>query len=156
MTQKKVCGQRKRLENLESPLSLHQKLQLNGPVFGWSIIKFHNITKKIANRRQRTYSKTGKKYLRDMVSLDPILYQRTRGKNALKCYHAFIKGVHKLTFCPRTIPHTERSLKNTVTMIKEKLIPNITGRGQYTAADSLNKGGSNILTPDDRSKNLYW
>ena len=164
-----------------------QTLQQHGPAFGYHITKCHLVTKTDHKRAAMTLFETldvelvdGHRVLGSVIGSSSACEKFNVGKatefstllNKLathakkspqKVYHALTKEVqHKLTFLSRTTPKLTDVFEKSETIIREKLIPNMTGKNPPSSpmrellALPLRKGGSNIMTPDNRTNDLIW
>ena len=187
ITQKWYADDGNAVGKLDAIHRLYKKLQQHGPAFGYHITKCHLVTKTDHKKVAMTLfenldvelvdghrvlgsvigsSSACEKFKVEKANEFSTLLNKLAThakKSPQNVYHALTKGVqHKLTFLSRTTPNLTDVFENSETIIREKLIPNMTGQNPPSSpirellALPLRNGGLNIMTPDDRTNDLTW
>ena len=176
ITQKWYADDGNAVGKLDAIYRLYKKLQEHGPAFGYYITKCHLVTKTDHKKEAMTLFENldvelvdGHRVLGSVIGSSSACEKFKVGeatefstllnklathakKSPQNVYHALTKGVqHKLTFLSRTTPNLTDVFENSETIIREKLIPNMTGQNPPSSpmrellALPLRNGGLNIL-----------
>ena len=166
---------------------VHDKLKQHGSAFGYTLTKCNIITKtENINQAEKLFNSSeieivkGHRVLGSVIGSESSCNEYKRQKqneyigvveklskhaktSPQNAYHCFAKGLqNKLTFLSRTTPAILENLQETEKLIKNKLIPALTGKQEVSEDDRLlfslpvRDGGLNISLPEDRQQEINW